>query len=272
MTKNKYIIPLILSLFLLTSCEGNNPPSDGGNDTTPIVDGGSETTTPPVDGGTETTPPVDGGTETTPPIDGGTETTPPVEVQQNLIKSMTAKDWNIVWHGYGEVSFDSDGILQAPQVSTRKNETHATLVTSKYTDENPMSDFDITLEVTNEAQLRENDPANAWEVFWLFFNLKVNPDQTKESNYLIIKPNGIELGTAYGELGQKYLYTKGSPSRPIGVRYKLRVQKKGQTVKAWLDDVLVLDHTDSRLYQRAGSIGLYNEDAKVRVHSAVLAP
>jgi hypothetical protein len=173
----------------------------------------------------------------------------------------------VEYDGYGTVQFDSDGVLFAPAAATEPDVTHAVLLLSERVERAPLRDFRAKLRVTNVAQLRTPVP-NDWEVFWLFFNYTVDSRGKKKCSYVAVKPSGIELGLAFDEIGQTFLATTSTGKRPIGATYDLEVVKEGKRLRVYVDGVLGLDHTDTRLYDVAGNVGLYNEDARTRVISA----
>jgi len=117
--------------------------------------------------------------------------------------------------------------------------------------------------VNTEQQLRQNTAPNPWEVFWLFFNY--NPTKNgKTTNYFLLKPNGVELGTAKNAVGQTFLQTGAAPAPAVGLANKIEIEKIGTRVRVWINGVLATDKTGG-IVDVAGSIGLYSEDALVRV-------
>lgn len=186
---------------------------------------------------------------------------------------LTEAFWTVVYDGYGSVSFDDGGIVMEPMASIAPDETHAALVLAKTTVTDPLDNFCLTVEATTEAQLRSSAP-NPWEVFWIFFNT-VFDDGHEETNYFILKTNGIELGRAFdGGDEQEYLVTENTPQLVLGSRVRYFLRKSPGALTVSIDDVPVIDYTNGTdpdfLYEHAGAIGLYTEDARVRVHSVSL--
>lgn len=186
---------------------------------------------------------------------------------------LTEASWVVVYDGYGSVTFDDGGIVMEPMASTSAGETHAALVLAKTTVITPLSEFCLTIEATTEAQLRSSAP-NPWEVFWIFFNT-VFDDGHEETNYFILKTNGIELGRAFdGGDEQEYLVTDNTPQLVLGSRVRYVLRKSPGALTVSIDDIPVIDYTNGTdpdfLYEHAGAIGLYTEDARVRVHSVSL--
>lgn len=126
-----------------------------------------------------------------------------------------------------------------------------------------MRNFRASFNVTTEQQLRQNTVPNAWEVCWLFFNY--NPTKTgKNTNYFILKPNGVELGTAQQRIGQTFLQTGPAPAPAIGAANKIDIEKIGTHVRIWVNGALAVDQAGGVL-DVDGLFGLYAEDARVRV-------
>ncbi|EKD42505.1 MAG: hypothetical protein ACD_73C00132G0003, partial [uncultured bacterium] len=177
----------------------------------------------------------------------------------------------IPYDGYGTVSFDAvNGIILQPKAATTPGETHAALALSKLTLQSPMTNFKVTVRVTTEQQLRTPTP-NPWECFWIFFNYTIGPNGKKITNYFTLKTNGIELGTAYDEVGQTFLVTNSTPTLKIGVANEIILTKLDQQLQITIDGKVALTYDGTTmptpLINTAGSIGLYTEDAKVRINA-----
>lgn len=172
-----------------------------------------------------------------------------------------ASGWTTAYTGYGSVTYDAaSGVVLSPKVSTQPTETHAALSLANLP---KMRNFRASMTVTTEQQLRTNSAPNAWEVFWLFFNYNATPTG-KATNYFLLKPNGVELGTATHELVQTFLQTGPAPAPAIGIANKLDIEKIGTRVRVWVNDVLAIDQAGG-LLDVEGSIGLYTEDARARI-------
>jgi hypothetical protein len=180
-------------------------------------------------------------------------------------------EWSKLYQGNGHISFNSkQGITLEPKPPSTRGDTQSALVISTRTQQTPLRDFRISLVVTTEKQLRKTQP-NSWEVFWLFFNYSPGPEGTKKTNYFILKPNGIELGTASGHKEQKYLFTHPKPQLVLGRPNEITLTKFGTHVKVAIDGSTVMDYKledpQNPLIDIPGWIGLYTEDARVRVQS-----
>lgn len=179
----------------------------------------------------------------------------------------TPQYWKTLYNGYGKVSYSIiNGINIAPTASQSLDETHAGLVLSK----TPLPTyFRLNVEITNRQPLRQNDPSNHWEVFWLMFNYKGGVNQ-KTTNYLAFKPNGIELGAAYESIGQDYIYTADNPKMTWGKRYNITIIRDRINLNIAINKKVVAKvplSVSSWLQEENGFIGLYTEDAAIQVHN-----
>lgn len=184
------------------------------------------------------------------------------------------KDWDIIYDGFGFVSFSQTrGIILEPAAVENPAETQAALILASKTNQRPLRNFTVSVQVSTENQLRKVNP-NPWEVFWLFFNYNIAPEGTKETNYFVYKPTGIELGIAFGQTGQKFLATANSPTLSLGKINTLVLTKIDKLVHVFIDGNYALTYqatkTKDDLFDTPGSIGLYTEDAKVHIHSIVV--
>jgi len=150
---------------------------------------------------------------------------------------------------------------QAPQISTRADETHSSLVTSVQ----EMGDFKMSVSARTVKRLRLNTPPNNWEVDWVMWHITPN---VPEAYYFLCKPQGWELGKGDpnygGAIGQRFLATGSSPSCAVGTWHTYTVQQKGATMTVWLDGKLITTFTDQERPYLSGKFGLYNEDAQVQ--------
>jgi hypothetical protein len=164
-----------------------------------------------------------------------------------------------VFDGYGTIGVgrdDSRVLSIAPQASTHPEETHAALVASVQSFDN----FELTARMKTQRQLRQSDP-NPWEVGWVVWNYKDNT----HFYYLILKPNGWELGKrdpAYPG-GQRFLATGSNRSYPVGTWNSVRIRQVGNTVRVSANGEILTKFTDTERPYGAGSVGFYAEDAHV---------
>lgn len=198
----------------------------------------------------------------------------PISNRAILDLPFTAPNWDILWTGYGFVNFSStNGILMQPMsVTTGSNNTYSTLILSTQTEWMPVRDFQISIQVATEQQLRTPTP-NPWETFWLFFNYNSNPsNSTKTTNYFLLNTHGPELGTAFDSVGQTFLATPTGPSLTLGKMQTIQLTKIRTQVFVSVDGVPAISYTGSGIYDVPGSIGLYTEDARVHIYSVKLTP
>jgi hypothetical protein len=175
----------------------------------------------------------------------------------------------VEYDGFGQVVTKARGGVVLETKAPVGPATHAALVLLKDTEARPVGDFRIRLKVTNERQLRE-PVANPWESFWLFFGYQGDPERGKTTNYVALKPTGVEIGKAFGERGQEFLATADSPPIPVGAAVEVEIVRQGQSVDAYVEGRKALSVTSEAFFSRPGAIGLYVEDARVRVHSLEL--
>ncbi|WP_413558725.1 hypothetical protein [Bdellovibrio sp. HCB209] len=187
---------------------------------------------------------------------------------------LTPQYWTIAFDGGGEVKFHADGtkdLVFYPQTAKTSLQTFSSLLLLKNTVISPINNFVAKMEVTTTKQLRSSTP-NEWEVFWFVSNYRKDPNIVKTANYFIQKPNtGVELGRFFEQEGQKFLKTSEDAKQPIGARSTYYFAKQGQRYRVFRDGVQIMDYHGSKmpeaLYDQAGALGLYSEDAEVRVHS-----
>ncbi len=188
---------------------------------------------------------------------------------------MTSDNWSISYTGGGEVRFDafSHELTMQPKVPGSSQETFASLVLLKA---KPLENYVVRLEVSTLAQLRTESP-NSWEVFWFFGNYRPTSDGKKEANYFILKPqSGVELGTVFDEVGQSFVKTASEPTLQLGEKIELIIIKRPNVFRVYRDRVIVMDYLQEsggpQLYSHPGLLGLYSEDALVRVHAFSYLP
>ncbi|UYL09213.1 hypothetical protein B9G69_001305 [Bdellovibrio sp. SKB1291214] len=187
---------------------------------------------------------------------------------------LTSKYWTVAFDGGGEVKFNVDGsgdLVFHPQVAKTSLQTFSSLLLLKNTVTAPVNNYVVKMEVTTVRQLRSSTP-NDWEVFWFVSNYRKDPQLIKTANYFIQKPNsGIELGRFFEETGQKFLMTSEQSTKAVGLRSTYYFAKQGQRFRVFRDGVQIMDYLGTKmpeaLYDQAGALGLYSEDAEVRVHS-----
>jgi hypothetical protein len=178
------------------------------------------------------------------------------------------KNWTASYEGFGKIHFN-DGVQLHPRSIASESGTHAALTVLN---EPIQSESFLTrIRYKNISQLRK-PASNSWEVFWLFFNYNEgnNKVNDKETNYFIFKPNGVELGKAWGETNQDFLLTHENPRLELGQEYDLILHRAKSQVDVYINNKLIMHYTDKNkktLFDQKGSIGLYTEDAHVQISS-----
>jgi hypothetical protein len=173
--------------------------------------------------------------------------------------------WEIAYDGFGQVSFDG-GIRLAPKKPEDVNETHAALALLKSAPDSKR--YAVRVRYVTTQALR-GEKANPWETFWLFFDYKLD-GKLKRTNYLIHKPNGMELGRAWNEIDQEFIATTSSPQAIIGSPYELVLVREENRIRALVDGKLALSTDKVDSLERGGRIGLYTEDAEVFIKGVEL--
>ncbi len=199
--------------------------------------------------------------------------TPPVGSEIPLTNS----DWSTAYDGYGYVNFNAvqNEVEFAPMAATNPNETHAVLLLSNRLTQQPLRNFRATITVNTASQLRSPMP-NAWECFWFFFNYTVDTSGKKKTNYITFKPNGAELGTAFDEIGQNFLATNSTFGLNLNQYQTFVIEKYEGKVSLKVDGITMLNFesaaADNLLYNEAGTVGLYSEDAQIKVSFVGIEP
>jgi hypothetical protein len=174
--------------------------------------------------------------------------------------ALQPSQWN-VWYD-APASFDSAGVTLSSPASTAPDQTYSTLVTSKRT----WRDQTFELTMTTDAQLRTGSSPNPWEVAWLMFRFRDRADYY----WFILKTNGFELGKKQGSYKQIFLVLGDLPYATVGVPRRVRVKTDGARIEVWVDGDQVVDYVDPTPLLAPGSIGLYEEDSRVRFDSLSL--
>jgi len=150
----------------------------------------------------------------------------------------------------------------APAAAKSLDQTHAALVTSNATFTNNVNFRGTTRTV---KQLRQNNAPNGWEVSWLVWNFKDNT----HFYYLVLKPNGWELGKADPAYpgAQRFLATGTNMKFPIGSWNTFDIVQNqaagNMTIK--VNGVSLVSFTDTERPYASGKVGFYAEDAEVEL-------
>lgn len=117
--------------------------------------------------------------------------------------------------------------------------------------------------------------AHPWESLWLFWSYNLDGEGQKLTNYIVFKPNGLEIGKAYKEVSQDFIWTQSQPQICVGQWHRVLFAREGVNLLLWLDGVSVpFPHLKiDSLYQYPGRIAFYVEDSRVmlrKIHFANL--
>lgn len=177
------------------------------------------------------------------------------------LSSLLFSTWFPLYDGFGKVSVTPTYIVLTPKQSVASNETHAALVLSR----DKYQTFTLELEF-RAGPLRQNP--NPWETFWLFFNYQPM-SQEKDTNYLLVKPNGLEIGRATGLVDQQFLFTDDKPHAKNAYWHKIKVQRAINILSISFDGKVIFKSEDPAwlggLRNEDGHLGLYTEDAQVEI-------
>lgn len=180
---------------------------------------------------------------------------------------LTSNDWTTMYDGFGSVTYSTGGIVMYPMSATSPSETHAALTLANIS---RLQNFRLKITAITEMQLRQNSPPNPWEVFWVLFNY--NSTATgKNTNYFILKTDGVELGTATDSIGQTFLQTAPATISAVGQLNTFQIEKIDSSVTVSVNGTKVIDYTGA-VFDTPGSIGLYTEDAGVKVTAVSVTP
>lgn len=192
--------------------------------------------------------------------------------------------WFVNYHGYGQVGLLGDGTLRlTPRAVTSPDLTSASLAT---TVQSFTGDLHIEARMRTAKQLRLGSPPNAWEVAWLAWNYT----HDHSFYYFIPKPNGWELGkvddtkrdpngpacvwpeyrNCFYPGAQRFLATGSSPTFAVGEWHDIRVVQRGSTITASVGGRELVTFTDAERPYRSGTVGLYTEDADIRVDRVLI--
>lgn len=164
------------------------------------------------------------------------------------------------FNGYGSVGVVKSGgkvLSLQPKKATQPSVTHAALVTSteKY------KDIELTVRQKTVRQLRDGSAPNTWETAWTVWHYSDNT----HFYYLILKPNGWELGKADPKYpgAQRFLATGSSTKYPVGSWNTVTIHQEGNAIDVTVDGKHLTHFVDNERPYTGGSVGMYTEDARV---------
>lgn len=176
-------------------------------------------------------------------------------------RALSSGQWRTWW---GQVSLKAGAWTLRSTAPTTPAETHSALVTS------PPSAGDqvFSYTATTLEQLRTGSAPNPWEVAWSMFRFR----DLENYYWFILKPNGYELGKKQGSDTQIFLATGTSPRLQLNQPNRVAIRAEGGRIRVTVDGIPVVDYTDANPLPSGGSVGLYEEDARVRFESVQLSP
>lgn len=171
--------------------------------------------------------------------------------------------WDIAYAGQGSIAFGPPGLVTLDSgVPAGPSATHGALVLLNR--ELPVGGYEVEVEYVLQSQLRSPNP-NPWETFWLFFSYQPLTSG-KTTNYVMVKPNGVEAGKAWGWIDQSFAFTAAEPRLKVGAVARLRVKVlPAGGARIFFQDGYVGEVAGDRIYSQAGRLGLYVEDARVLI-------
>lgn len=180
----------------------------------------------------------------------------------------------VVFDGFGKVEWDkaTNKLTMAPKASTQKRsdpkefqETHASLVISNEKFKQP---FVLSYTMKTTKQLRQNEPANNWEVGWAVFGYK---DDGK-FKYTILKPKGYEMGESLLNDAQEFLDGSDTDKDVFPLNKDCKVEMKVENDTIFMS-VNGHKYPPYKMFGEGkkdhltadGKLGFYTEDAEVEV-------
>jgi hypothetical protein len=179
------------------------------------------------------------------------------------------KKWINIYNGGGSSGVRNDFndttnniFFMHPEVAKSASETYANLVTTTHN----FSNFEMSVDVKTEKQLRENSSPNTWETAWILFRYTDN----FHYYWFVQKPTGVELGkkdctTCTNPFeGQEFLHTSNIRTLKLGEWSNWKISAMENNITVSIDGTgLELRDLDMSPQLGRGSIGFYTEDAAV---------
>ena len=128
----------------------------------------------------------------------------------------------------------------------------------------PTTNFSVRFDFKVVKQNRLKKP-QAWETFWLFWSYIKETGDSKKTNYLAFKTNGLELGKSFAITDQVFVWTSEAVKFEIGKWYhvELKLIKKQMSLKVNDIEIAVAADVLEKTFQTPGQIAFYTEDADV---------
>lgn len=184
-------------------------------------------------------------------------------ITQYFLTTLKAIFFGVLLFLLSPYSFADDIVLDSKKIPKSAQETFSDLVVLQRL--HPTTNFQIHLDFKVLKQYRIS--ANPWESFWIFWSYNKDSLNLKYTNYLIFKPNGLEIGKAYKEISQDFIYTD--------TKTKIELEKWYTVDLEFVNDELIIQIDGKKIhieknkilqcYRLPGRIGLYTEDARVLI-------
>lgn len=173
--------------------------------------------------------------------------------------------WQTQYDGHGQIVFKDNTLTFAPRPSIA-NETTAALLLS--TLEIPAESF--YLKVSYEVIEQYRQVPNSWETLWIFWAYQKN-GAYKDTAYLIAKKNGFEVGHAFSETGQNFIFTSNFAAAPEPKYLTKTIEVLKNNGLSFRNNTGIWTHVPDEkiklIPSRKAPIGLYSEDAKIKIFS-----
>lgn len=154
-------------------------------------------------------------------------------------------------------------VLDSKKSPKSAQETYSDLIVLQRL--HPTTNFQIHLEFKVLKQYRTS--ANPWESFWIFWSYNKDSLNLKYTNYLIFKSNGLEIGKAYNEISQDFIYTDANVKIELEKWYPVDLYFVNDELTIQIDGkkILIEKNKIMQCYRLPGRIGLYAEDSRVLI-------
>jgi hypothetical protein len=174
--------------------------------------------------------------------------------------------WYTRYAGFGSIEIVPTApraLELLPAASKDAEASHSALITTHESFGNLL----LTATINTVKQLRRPKP-NYWEVGWLIWHYS----DDRRFYYLILKPNGWELGKKVADASDQHFLLAGvTPTFPLGA-HTVQVLQIGPTIQVVGDGQLLGTFVDRDDPYLTGGIGLYAEDAQVRFSAITAEP
>lgn len=169
--------------------------------------------------------------------------------------------WKLEYDSYGKITFKNQELIFSPKPPIA-NETLSVLLLSTIT----LPEDNFYIKVTYEVLDQLRPVPNPWETLWLFWAYEKQGSE-KDTAYVILKKNNVELGHAFNHAGQNFLFTQALNIQPSSIQ-TLEVLRTGTRLAVrtgsgnWVE---IPEDKVKLLPKRKSPFGLYCEDSRIRI-------